>query len=311
MPTSRALISGFRSSSPTSGTRPLRFPHLARAIDPRYRSNLHALIFAGLAGLVLFVGSTGDGFGPAFNLAWRAGVATIGVWALCRELDPDHPSSAGLAAGLSIPAWVVFGIPDLIAVFAVVITARVLLRPTGHAPHFLDYLMLLGLGVAAGRTSPGWLLGLVLAFAVARDRGLEGEPSHGARLTALAIATGTTAMAVRSSEVSSGLGGLIPVIDPQGPSLAIITLVVLGFVAAVFTPPYAPISKGDLSKQPLSARRLQSARRITLAGAIIVILITRQAGMVATAPLWLAWIGIALVARRIVPLPLGPDTRRR
>ncbi len=255
--------------------------------------------------------SIGDGFGQAFNLAWRAGVATIGVWALSRELDPDHPSSAGLAAGLTIPAWLMLGIPDLVAVFALVLTARVLLRPTGHAPHFLDFLMLFGLGVAAGRTSPGWLLALVLAFAVARDRRLEGEPSHGARLSALAIAAGTTAMAARASEVGSGLGSLIPVIDPQAPSLGIITLVIVGFIAAVSTPPYTPISKGDLSKQPLSARRLQSARRITLAGAIIVILVTRQTGMVVTAPLWLAWIGIALVARRIVPLPLGPDTRRR
>jgi len=255
--------------------------------------------------------STDDGLGRAFNVAWRAGVGTIGIWALARELDPDHPSSAGLAAGLSIPAWVLFGIPDLMAVFALVITARVLVRPTGHAPHFLDYLLLSGLGVAVGRTSPGWLLGLVLAFAVARDRGLEGEPSHGARLTALAIAAGTTAMAVRSSQVGSGLGGLIPVIDPRLPSLAIVTLIVLGLVAAVSTPPYAPISRGDLSKVPLSAGRLQSARRITLVGAILVMLITRQAGMVATAPLWIAWLGIALVARRIVPLPLGPDTRRR
>lgn len=244
-------------------------------------------------------------------MAWRAGVATIGVWAMTRELDPDHPSSAGLAASLSIPAWILFGVPDLMAIFALVLTARVLLRPAGHAPQFVDYLVLFGVGVAAGRTSAGWLLGLVLAFAVARDRGLDGETAHGARLTALAIAAGTTGAAVQSSDVSSDLSSLIPIIDPALPSIALIFVFVLGLLGAVTTPPYVPISRADLSKAPLAAARLQSARLITLVGAILVVLVMRESGLVATAHLWIAWIAIALVARRIVPLRLGPDTRRR
>lgn len=259
----------------------------------------------------MFIVSTDEGIGSAFDVAWRAGVATFAVWALAREIDPDNPNSAGLAAVLSIPAWMLFGVPDLMAALALVFTARVLLRPAGHAPHFLDYLLLFGVGVAAGRTSPGWLLGLVLAFAVARDRGLEGEPSHGARLTSLAIAAGTTGFAVQSSEVSSGLTSLIPIIDPLLPSIAIMAMVGLGLLAAVTTKPYVPVSRADLSKAPLAPRRLQSARRITLVGAVLVVLVTREPGMVATAPLWVAWIAIALVARRIIPLRLGPDTSRR
>jgi len=284
---------------------------LLRALDPRYRSNLHALALSGVAALVLFLVSTDEGVREAIGVAFRAGAATIGVWAITRELDPDHPSSAGLAAALAIPAWVLFGVPDLMAIFALVLTARVLLRPAGHAPHFIDYLVLFGVGVAAGRTSPGWLLGLVLAFAVARDRGLEGETAHGARLAALAIAAGTTGIAVQSSDVSSGLGSLIPIIDPALPSIALIFVFALGLLAAVTTSPYVPVSRADLSKAPLAPRRLQSARRITLIGAVLVVLVTRESGLVATVHLWIAWIAMALVARRIVPLRLGPDTRRR
>ena len=259
----------------------------------------------------MFLVSTDDDVRQAISIGFRAGAATVGVWAMTRELDPDHPSSAALAASLSIPAWVLFGVPELMSIFAVVLTARVLLRPAGHAPHFIDYLVVFGVGVAAGRTSAGWLLGLVLAFAVARDRGLEGEPAHGARLTALAIAAGTTGMAVQSSDTSSGLGSLIPIMDPALPSIALILVFVLGLLAAITTPPYAPVSRADLSKAPLNPRRMQSARRITLVGAILVVLVTREPGLVVTAHLWIAWISIALVARRLVPLRLGPDTRRR
>ncbi|MDH3194495.1 MAG: hypothetical protein OEM40_09270, partial [Acidimicrobiia bacterium] len=71
---------------------------MIRALDPRYRSNLHALALSAAAALVLFLVSTDDGVRQAISIGFRAGAATVGVWAMTRELDPDHPSSAGLAA---------------------------------------------------------------------------------------------------------------------------------------------------------------------------------------------------------------------
>ena len=269
-----------------------------------------ALAIAAISSLVLFAVSTDDGVGFALGSAWRGAAATIGVWALARELDPDHPSSAALAAGLSIPAWMVFGIPDLLATFALVMIGRVLLRPSGHAPLLFDTLLVVGLGVAVGRTSPGWILGLTLAFAVSRDRSLPGESSRYERLAALVIAGGTTAMATRFPDSTSTIEGLVPMLDTRLTTLAAGLMVGLGLLAATTSPAYQPISLGDVSKTPLIGKRQQSARRVTLIGALLAVAVTQLPGIVATAPLWIAWIGIALVARRIVPLALGPDQPR-
>lgn len=269
-----------------------------------------ALVIAAISSLVLFALTTDDGVGSALGSAWRGAAATIGVWALARELDPDHPSGAALAAALSIPTWVLIGIPDLLATFTLVMIGRVLLRPSGHAPLLFDMLLVVGLGVVVGRTSPGWLLGLTLAFAVSRDRTLPGENSRYERLAALVIAGGTTAMATRYPDSNEAIVSLIPMLDSRLTTIAAIALVGLGVIAAATSPAYEPVSIGDISKDRLVAKRKQSARRVTLVGGLLAVAVTRLPGIVATAPLWIAWIGIALVARRIVPLALGPDQPR-
>lgn len=297
MPTSRASISGCRCNTRTFGISALSFTHLARPIDPRYRSNLAILVIAAASAVVLFSVSTDEGISAALNIAWRAGVATIGVWALARELDPDVSNAAAASSLLSIPVWMLLGVPDLLATFAMVIAGRVLIRSSGHPPRALDALMVVGLGVFAGRTGPGWILGLTLAFAMSRDRTLDGEKSRFARVGALLIAAGTTGMAVRSGDLTQGLTTLIPVSSSSLITIVAWSLFGLGALAAISTPPYHPVSVGDISKHPLSPRRLQSARRITLVGAILTVLVTREAGILATAPLWVAWIGIAIMAR--------------
>ncbi|MCJ7725459.1 MAG: hypothetical protein MUP76_03615, partial [Acidimicrobiia bacterium] len=76
---------------------------IGRPIDPRYPSNRFILIVAPLAGLawrVWKLASEGD-WSPAVGRALVAGMATFLAWAIARELDPDRPWTAGVAAVLA------------------------------------------------------------------------------------------------------------------------------------------------------------------------------------------------------------------
>lgn len=232
--------------------------------------------------------------------AASAGIATVGVWALGRELDPDHSLSALIGAVASIPMWLVIGVPNLVEIFTIVLAGRVLLRPTGKPPLLLDSVLLAGTGVLAGQTNHGWILALALAFAISRDRTLPGPESKYERLTALVVAAGATGLAVRSGrDVITGdaISSILANTDSTYPLTVAIVVAALGFIAAVSTRVEHPTTIADYTHEALDGRRLQSARRITLFGSLIAVIVAPGPGLVATSALWLAWIGV--VVRRL------------
>jgi len=271
-----------------------RLTIIVRSIDLRYRSNRAIAFVALVAGVLGLFGVGPDTLEPGWRSAVGLGAAAILTWALGRELDPDEPISALVGAVVAIGITAMLGPVELMVFFGLVATARILLRSVGPPPT-------LGvLGILLGSRPGGWPIALTLAFAVARDRTLPGEPGRFGRLTALVIAAGSTGMAV-----TSGVGIWI---SPTGLEWGI---VIAGLVAGSLIKPIQPLSPTDVGGMVLLGRRLASARRITMAALVLTVAFSGAAGVVAVGAAYGVLVAVFAVQRRILPLGRGPETLGR
>ncbi len=281
---------------------PGRVTILVRSIDLRYRSNRAIMFVAAVAGaLGLFVVGSGP-LEPGWRSAFLLAGATILTWALGRELDPDEPASALVGAVMAIGVTAFIGPVELMVFFGLVAIARVLLRSVGPPPTLLDMAALAVLGVFLGARPGGWPVALVLAFAVARDRTLPGEPARLSRLTALVIAAGSTGVAITAGGVTAGVGVWV------GPTSLEWAVVIFGLIAGALIKPIQPLSPTDVGGIVLLGKRLASARRVTLTALLLTVVFAGGGGVAAIGGAFAALVAIFAVQRRILPLGTGPET---
>jgi hypothetical protein len=257
-----------------------RFTHLGRVLDPRYPSNIFVVMAAAvLGGVALLIGGWSPE--PEWGGPVAVGLATFLAWAAGRELDPDRPTTAMVAAVLG-------------ALFLLVVAARILVRTTGLAPLWTDLAANLAIAAWLAQSVAGWVGGMALAFAVARDTGLR-DPAPARNLWwAGAMAVAVTLVA----SVSGALGGWV------APAVAMSALAAAGVLgAAFFIGPDTPTSVGDFTSRPLDPRRLQEARILILVAAALTAVIAGDEGLRAFGPVWtlLAVGGAVRIARRRTP----------
>lgn len=122
---------------------------ITRRIDVSYRSNRFALI--AMFGALVVAGGTsligGSGWWTAVADGVLAGGSSFLAWTIGRELDPDHPVSAG-AAAIVAPIILIGGPANLLVVAVLLVAIRVIAGTTGRAPSPVD-LAILGVGAAA------------------------------------------------------------------------------------------------------------------------------------------------------------------
>ena len=249
-----------------------RFTHLGRIIDPRIPSNLFAVAAAAVWGAVALLAG-----GPEWGGPVAVGLSTFLSWALGRELDPDRVATANIAAVAG--GLVAFGYPPASpgALYLLLVAARILVRTTGKAPLRTDLALHLAIAAWLAQSVSGWVGGMALAFAVARDAGLS-DPAPSTHLRwGGAIAVAVTVVA----SLSEALGGW------EAPGTAGSALAAVGVLGAAFLMgPEVPVSVGDLTDRPLDGRRLLEARIAALAAVALTALIAGDEGMRALAPAW-------------------------
>lgn len=145
---------------------------ISRGFDLSYPSNRFVLVatpaLGVVAGLITLI--AGDGWSAAFRNGFSAGGATFLAWTLGRELHPDHPGVAALAALLA-PLGVLRAGPDLLAAALVLLGARVMAGTTGRVLRWFDvaFFVAVATPVAFRASGPAVLtttavaLGIVLA----------------------------------------------------------------------------------------------------------------------------------------------------
>ena len=207
--------------------------HLGRRMDIRSPSNVIVaavtIVSAGIAVLLWLNGEPG-----AIVLS---PVYVFLIWALIREMDPDHQWTA-ITGSVLAAVWALTGgtLASAFAIAGLVVAARIVTSTTGRKPLPTDLLVVAVFGIGIGITVEGWAAGFGIALAIYLDDRFSEESRLIAVGAAAATAIGTTIVA----SLTSAFPETLPNID-QGTAIAagIAALVIL------IREPAAPISQVD------------------------------------------------------------------
>jgi len=263
---------------------------IGRGLDFRLRSNQMIAVGTSLAavgGMVVAL-ATGRPAGAGALHGLALGGATFLGWALGREVDPDFPGSAALAAGLSLAASVLLGAPAFAFLFWALLGLRILNRSTGLPAGALDTagFVVLSMGNAFRWGSPV----VALAAAVLLADGTMAPAHPGGRRGAAAVLGATLAVfLLNPGAQASAL--------PRAPVLAAVMTCGLGLIwSMVRTGSVSSVD--DRHGRPLRLGRVRTAQLFAYLAAALVACSVPGEGFRAAAPLWAA-VG-ALVARGLL-----------
>lgn len=210
------------------------------------------------------------------------------VWALVRELAPDHPASAlwigSLAGGVSIFT----GATAPAALAGLMVAGRIVVRTTGASPLLTDIVAVGAFVGVFARTPMAWAAGLAVAAAVAVDTNLPVPAPARHVWLAAAVAVAVTVTAVFSDALGESwrMPGWITVL------LAAATL------AATFLVPVEwPQTADDRGKQ-LFVERVRAARNLVAFALLLATAVGGAAHAETTWPAWLALLGASLTSLR-------------
>ncbi len=263
-----------------------RLSAIARLLDPSYSTNLAIVAFAFLATLASGVFQFAGGADPTQSLVRGVaiGFSVFFTWMLGRELDPDHDSSAFLAASLGLIGIWLWGLPNFVALLWSVPALRILNRTVGPPAKLLDSLFLLGLAAWLS-LGGGWIYALLTAVAFGMDSLLPSPRRRHWLLAGLALLLAVLTFSL--SDAPRGIGDL-----SRLALLAILSISAVLILAILNT--RSLVSLADQTQEPLDPARLQAARALALATALSIALWNGQVGVISLIPLWACLLGIPL-----------------
>jgi hypothetical protein len=206
---------------------------LARPLDISQRPNLAIVALVGALAMIALVRWL-DGEPPD---VFTAPVHCYLIWAVLREIDPDHNWTA-LAGGAVAGAWVLAGGPgiSLWLLAGLILGARITTATTGRRPLPTDLAVVAVVAVAIGFRPEGWAAGFGLAVAVYLDERFSGANRHWVSALAAAMAVATTVVA----NLTDAFGDTAPEVIPW---VALAAGVVA--LALLVREPAVPVSQVD------------------------------------------------------------------
>lgn len=241
--------------------------HLARSLDPRIRSNLLLIVLILIAaGIAFFLWLGGE---PAE--VFLAPVFTFVIWALLREVDPDHDWVA-LVGGALAGVWVLAGgaVMSVWPLAGLVFAARIITSTTGRRSLVLDLIGVSLFGIAIALTVAGWMAGFGIALALYLDDRFRGEN----RLQVIAASALTAAGATVVASLSNTFPETFPEVVQYVAVAAGLVVLIL-----VVREPATPISQVDARHAAfLDKTRLHVSRSVTGILVFLMTILTGAAG---------------------------------
>ncbi|HEU4867941.1 MAG TPA: hypothetical protein VFV09_09450 [Actinomycetota bacterium] len=262
---------------------------LWRGLSPRNSSHLTifgccAVTFAAVLAIQVI-----DGREPAAAVAVAANAAVMLFlsWAIARELDPDFPRSAFVAA--AVAALILAGGSEAAgASVGVLMALRIAGRSTGKQPSLLDLVAAPVLAAAFAWLPRGWIGGVAVAVALVWDTLLpEPGPRRNHVGAALTLAA-TVAVTLFRDTLGTGFvtGGWL--------GWAVVAAALAAFPAIGH---YVPRSRCDRTRQTIEPERLKAARLLALGTGLAAFVVFGTEAAPLLAGLWAAVIGIAIYGR--------------
>lgn len=264
-----------------------RLSALVRGYDLRLGYNRAILGLSALGALMAALVHLAEGSAPG-EAMWRAvaaGVVVFAAAAIAKELDPDRPRAAVVAAIVAaVGAWLLRlnTLDVLTALLWLLLAVRLVNRSTGRRPKASDALALLAVAtwlVWRGFPLFGALAGYVLL--------LDARLRDGRRLHA---ALGGSALV--SIAVAWALGGVDFTPIPSGPWLTAALLAVsVAFIPIILTC-YTVAATADATGAPLNGSRVQAGQAVALGSGLSLASWQGLSGVALLFALWAAFLGI-------------------
>lgn len=227
-----------------------RLTGTGRPLDFSYPTNRWIVAISTAAGIVAAViaFAGGESWIASMVAGGRTGALAFLAWALGRELDPDHPISAFVAAGLMLAAIVVYEAPSVWLALWLLMGLRIVNHTTGLPPTVADsagFLILTGFTVTWSM-----LAAIVCASAFVLNAWL--GDTNGRNLTLAAASLVVAALPW------AGVAWL-PTVDALVAAVAV--AVVFGAVILRYR---VVTSRGDATNTPLDPTRVRAAQGLAL-----------------------------------------------
>jgi hypothetical protein len=255
---------------------------IGRPLDPRLGSNRIAIAGALLGTVLALILQWNNGESVSIFAAGAMGVGVFLAWAIARELDPDHPTSATIAVIIAAGA-IAFGPFAAGAAAVAMLGARVMAGTVGTHLRPADIVVLTAAAAYAGTQPEAWGAAALLIAAV-----LVARPRRAGAIAAI-FAVSTVA--------GAALTGATPA--PGAPTPLTIALIVTTIVATAISYPARRIaSSTDTGRSPISTTRVTIAR-VAVASAVVVGSLLGADGAQGMAPATAALVGVALIQLRL------------
>lgn len=255
-----------------------RWSSLFRSYDLTLRHNRLILALA-IAGAALgFFSAQGELTGQLVQSA-VGGITVFMAGALAKEVDPDRPQSALVAAALVIPFAGIARPASLLVLFWLLGALRFLNRSTGLAPKSTDLLVLLVVAAWLGwQVSP--LFGILMGIVLALDALLPDGPRwHGIMGILLILGSGIWLYASNW-----------PTARPSLWLVAALLAITLGFIPVILSA-YHPRSVGDATGERLNHSRVQAGQALGLSAGLFLASWMGTSGALLLVALWASLAG--------------------
>ena len=127
-----------------------KFSALGRPLNFSYKTNLMIAIITGVSmigAFLFFLIYEPAPFIEAVLNAFYFGISIFLSWAICREIDPDNNTSAFLAVLISFISLMFFTGQELLILFWLLLTLRLINQIVGKEASVFDLIILLGFAV--------------------------------------------------------------------------------------------------------------------------------------------------------------------
>jgi len=257
-----------------------------RLIDPSYPTNraIAALTMAVIAGGIVLQLIAGEELIQGASWGISAGLAVFLAWALGRELDPDHDLSAFVATGLALIGLLLFDLPNLMALFWMLLLLRMVNRTTGLPAQILDSLLILGLGSWL-TWQRSWIYGLMTGLAFLLDSRLSSPHRQHLFFAGIALLASVILYSVSGGMPGEGKPSLLAILVVSGMSVLFVPVIVASHQLSTV---------GDATGEPLNPRRVQAAQVIALVTGLQIAWWDGDPGVVQLMPVWATVLGVAL-----------------
>ncbi|WP_305065594.1 hypothetical protein [Methanococcoides sp.] len=138
---------------------------LGRKLDLEYPNNRLIIQLATLvtiSALVFYLIITKE-ISSSFVYGIKAGITIFLLWAIAREMDPDHESAAFIPVILTLPHVIIFGLHPIFPLIWFLLLLRLVNRSTGAKAGIIDSLAILSIG-AFLTYQLSWVFGTISAL---------------------------------------------------------------------------------------------------------------------------------------------------